>query len=305
MNAQIKLLVLLSIAFSFLFSEKLMRIHNSDGSVTYKNIGLIDKIDFIETDQGNGWCLVPAGVFTFGDDDETRTINYDFEIMKYEVTNAQYITYLNAAYNAGDIIVDDNYVESFTTGNRYYDLAAGIYANYGQIIFEGGEFKIAVPTGYNVGDFDNHPVVEVSAYGAMAFAIHYGWSLPSIEEWEKAARSTMGWDFPWGDVIGSNRANYSGSGDPFENGTTPIGYYNGVNAGTVDSPSPYGCYDMAGNVLEWTRTEVPGGYIAKGGSYKDTNTDLLKSWGNFLQNYQSTIDDLGFRCVRNVPAPAP
>ena len=72
--------------------------------------------------------------------------------------------------------------------------------------------------------------------------------------------------FPWGDTIDGTRANFANSGDIFADnlslGTTPIGYFDGVivlsdGTSTVDSPSPYGVYDLAGNVGEWTKVADP------------------------------------------------
>ena len=91
-----------------------------------------------------------------------------------------------------------------------------------------------------------HPVMGVTWYDARAYCEwlseqsgrQYG--LPSEAQWEKAARGTDGRIYPWGDEWDPSRCNY-GSGQ-----TTPVDAY---PAQTV-----YGCYDMVGNVREWTST---------------------------------------------------
>ena len=84
-----------------------------------------------------------------------------------------------------------------------------------------------------------------------------GYRLPTEAEWEKAARGGVAkCNYPWGNSIDGSKANYQGSGDPFDDGTTPVGYYNGnqVFRGQRrmdDMQNGFGLYDMAGNVYEW------------------------------------------------------
>src|SRR5262249_43320914 len=96
----------------------------------------------------------------------------------------------------------------------------------------------------------DHPAVSINWRDATAYvawlADHTGhpWRLPSEAEWEKAARSTDGRIYPWGDFFDLSRAN---TGDGTERTTTPVGSFpSGI--------SPYGALDMAGNVWEWTST---------------------------------------------------
>ena len=157
---------------------------------------------------------------------------------------------MEEALSSGDITVNSSTAQGYYTGDEYY--SAGDYEyldlndNDCRIIWDGSSFSV-------IEGYGNHPVVEVSWHGANAFAEHYGLRLPDEYEWEKAARGMTGADYPWGDSISGDNANYYNSGDPWDNGTTPAGYYNGEN-GTTDSPSPYGAYDMAGNVWNWTHS---------------------------------------------------
>jgi len=94
----------------------------------------------------------------------------------------------------------------------------------------------------------DHPVVNVSWNDVLTYANFLAqvtgepWRLPTEAEWEKAARGLDGRIFPWGDVWDETRANSEGGGPGM---TTPVGTY-------PDGVSPYGCYDMAGNVFELT-----------------------------------------------------
>jgi formylglycine-generating enzyme required for sulfatase activity len=246
------------------------------------------------------WVLVPAGDYTWGEDDAPRNIAYDYYVSKYEITNAQYVAYLEAALAAGSITVTSATVTGAYAGDEHW--GAGTYEFLDlddgdcRIAYSGGAFSID-------GGYENHPVVEVTWFGANAYALHYGWTLPTEEEWEKAARGNTGYDYPWGNSIVGSRANSYNSGDPFDNGTTPVGYYDGSNHGgfqTTDSPSPYGAYDMAGNVWEWTLSfySPSSGYrVLRGGGWY-YRTGSLQAWGRSTDLPIVSRKGNGFRVSR-------
>ncbi len=193
------------------------------------------------------FCHVPAGLFFMGEGDKLHEFNqnYDYWISQYLVTVAQF-----------KVFVDES---GFELGNQVALKADG-----------------------------NTPVVRVSQQEALAFCdwltghwrktvlLPEGWrvTLPNEPEWEKTARggqdipgeplvvdittllsenlsySAMQSNpdpqrrYPWGDEIDDECVNY---GMKAGGVSTPGVYFRGV--------SPYGCYDMVGNVWEWTRSE--------------------------------------------------
>jgi formylglycine-generating enzyme required for sulfatase activity len=268
-----------------------------------------------EYELGTDWILIPSGDFTFGPNDQIQSIEYDYQIMTFQVTNAMYIIYLQNAWDLGEIYVDDcststyddcfyGYYEGdeiYSSGFYKYFVRDDYYYEYPNfepiILFDGNNFGISAGK-------ENHPVISVTWFGAWAMASHFGFRLPTNFEWEKAARGDTGADFPWGENYGdqiSDNANFYNSGDPWDNGTTPVGYYNGEN-GTTNSPSPFGAYDMAGNTWEWTGSFFQStAYRELRGGTWGGNEYGLQSWS--LGQYQypnSTTIFFGFRLARDV-----
>jgi len=161
---------------------------------------------------------IPKGPFLYGDQPIRETIDRDYWIDIYPVTNEKY---------------------------RAFILADG-YGNQAWWTNEGWKWKIGnninTPTDWSSKSTKlDHPVLGLRYYEAEAYANFVGKRLPSEQEWEKAARGTDGRTYPWGDTFDKNKCNCRESGIM---GTTPVTQYpNGV--------SPYGCYDMVGNVPEW------------------------------------------------------
>lgn len=261
----------------------------------------------------DAWVKVPAGEFLQGQFAKEIEIDYDYEIMVTDVTNSQYADFLNAALSDGSAKLAGSQIEGYYAGDSFagarheVEINAGNYIYipvddpYLRVVLNENKFS-ALP------DWSNHPMTMVSWFGARAYCEYYGWRLPSELEWEKAARGIDGRPYPWGNEIARNNANYYASRDPFENmnsygsRTTPVGFYNGSTYEgyvTENSVSPYGVYDMAGNVWQWTADVYDSQHYRymRGGS-KDLYENNLRVWVRNNATPTFTSPGIGFRCVR-------
>jgi len=149
-----------------------------------------------------------------------------------------------------------------------------------------------------------HPMNCITKGQAEQYCAAQGKRLPSSAEWEFAARGTDGRDYPWGnDAAGEQLCWQHRTGGLNEN-TCPVGAFPG-------GASPFGALDMAGNVAEWTSTEVtgavlPGAFSTRGGSYVFDPLDRAEPETTKIRADQSepfgnsnAIPTLGVRCAKN------
>jgi len=221
---------------------------------------------------GAEMLLIPAGEFQMGSNDisdaKVHTVYLDdFYIDKYEVTNAQYKKFMDAT-------------------------------------------KYKAPSYWNDSNYNapNNPVVGVSWNDAKAYADWAGERIPTEAEWEKSARGGLvGKQYPWGDTLTHDDANYTGTGGKdIWTYASPVGSF---------KPNGYGLYDMAGNVWEWCADWYDSNYyvtspksnpsgsasgqyrVLRGGSWVNNGGNYLRVSSRNL-NAPTLIDSgLGFRCA--------
>jgi formylglycine-generating enzyme required for sulfatase activity len=248
--------------------------------------------------------LIPAGEFSMGDhhnvgaadEKPVHTVYLDaYYIDETEVTNEQYCAFLN------------NYGKNVDS------------AGHELLHIEWSSIEKVENTYKPKSGYEKHPVIEVSWYGAAAYAQWLGARLPTEAEWEKAARGGLvGKKYPWGDNITHDDANYweIGGKDKWSQ-TSPVGSF---------AANGYGLFDMAGNVWEWCADEYDSGYYSKspkenpkgpgvavtfknndftnvttirvcrGGSWYGSPVNL-RAADRYRYNPSYCGDDQGFRCV--------
>ena len=255
-------------------------------------IGCSSKAVCKEGQVSSGMVFIPAGEFTIGNNSgndaekpERKVFLDAFCIDQYEVTNAQYKECVDAgACNPP--------AHSSSHGSTSY---------------------------YDNPKYDTYPVIWVTWDDAHTYCKWKGKRLPTEAEWEKAARGTDGRIWPWGNSEPEgNRANLCDVSCEFEwkepnlddgyGDTAPVGSFEG-------DKSPYGVYDMGGNIREWVAdwylpdyyTNAPDrnppgpssgdGKVLRGGSWR---SNMPVAYSTYRLCYAPEVKDeyIGFRCAR-------
>jgi formylglycine-generating enzyme required for sulfatase activity len=222
--------------------------------------------------------LIPGGTFIMGSDegDNDEGPPHQVTVRDFSIDKTE--------------VTNSHFARFLSDGNGSY------YVSSMKIVKNGKGYR-AQP------GYENHPVVYVSWYGAKRYCSWAGKRLPTEAEWEKAARGTNGRTYPWGERIDSTKANYSNGG------TTPVGSY---PAGV----SPYGVYDMVGNVWEWVADRYRDTYyssspsydpqgpywgpyhVLRGGSWNSTPEALRTTFRHINHRSKDVVGNVGFRCAR-------
>jgi formylglycine-generating enzyme required for sulfatase activity/tetratricopeptide (TPR) repeat protein len=274
------------------------------GFVTYAETGFDASLDNIKF-----WNLqtfkssLPAATDTASPATETQISPKDGMVMVYVPAGGFSMGSDSGSSNekpVHTVYLDSFWIDQTEVTNKMYSLcvSAGICQppksanSYSRISY------------YENSDFENYPVIYVDWDMANTYCTWAGRRLPTEAEWEKAARGTTKSTYPWGDEADGEKANYMGiKGD-----TTPVGVFD-------LGKSPYGVFDLAGNVMEWVADWYSSNYYAnsprenplgpssgtahvlRGGSWKSNLNSIRSSYRFGLNPDMTNFYLIGFRCA--------
>lgn len=200
-----------------------------------------------ETKIPEGMVLIPAGEFWMGSTEaeakNTREICKRYFIIKY--SGACPWDWLKGETPKHRVYLDAYFIDKFEVTSAHYKECVNV----------GKCSKPVAMNWYNDSSKANHPVVYVNWHQAGAYCKWLGKRLPTEAEWEKAARGEKGNIYPWGNEFDCNKSCSSASPCKQES-TCAVGNFK-------SDVSPYGVYDMAGNVFEWVFDWYDRNYYAK------------------------------------------
>jgi len=239
--------------------------------------------------------FIPAGEFTMGSD------NIDEPLAECQ----SYYTGCDESWfieeqPAHTVYLDDYYIDVYEVTNTLY--ADCVNAGVCEPPTDAG--SATRDDYYGNAEFEHYPVIFVDWNMAKTYCEWREARLPTEAEWEKAARGADERIYPWGDELDPAALNYNQEfGD-----TVEAGNYD-------DGTSPYGLYDMAGNVWEWVADyysstyyqdspssnplgpESGQGHVLRGGSWYDPAFLIRAS--SRLKEPDPVGNNIGFRCARD------
>lgn len=217
---------------------------------------------------------IPQGTFTMGgstmenDAPEVSVTLSAFKMSAKEITNVEFVTFLNAAFADNWLSVNEQTISDPCGSNLEFVVIGSESApNAGEMFLQIGETGGCTSDGH-AEHIDNKSWIQFNAtteifslidnakgdwpanwirwYGAYAFAKYYEADLPSEAQWEYAARGGQQLEYPTDDgSLSMTKANYNGDQPGVLNDQG-----HSVSVGTYGA-NPYGLYDMGGNVWEW------------------------------------------------------
>jgi formylglycine-generating enzyme required for sulfatase activity len=243
-----------------------------------------------------GMVAVPAGEFIMGtDEQDPQEKAMEYGIMK---------PWFNDEHPAHRVNLPLYFIDTYEVTKADYLKFAQATGRRPPMDWQNGQY----PPGK-----ERHPIEEVAWEDANAYCLWAGKRLPTEAEWEKAARGPDGLKYPWGNEFDENRANVNNQ----VGNTTEVGHYE-------NGRSPYGAYDMIGNVWEWTADwyqPYPGNTyhsdkfgmqlkVLRGNSFAGLGHFPPRIYDEVKAHYShagyrlflgpnGTVNDGGFRCVKS------
>ena len=255
----------------------------------------------------------PAPLFL--DEHPEKRINLAaFKIDTYEVTNKQYKAYILAsrrmlphAWMSDGYAISKEQLQSLDI-EKLRKMATDVFAvDMDTTKMDKPALLTAVLEQQQAQD--NYPVTGVNWFAAKEFCEWRNARLPTESEWEKAARGPNGFEYPWGNEWDAKITNTGDDGE-WDEGMAPVGAY-------PNNKSPYGAYDMSGNVWEW----VADWYAPYEDSSYESNAfgkknRVIRGGGGGVGHYaisyfyraatrqfaepEMESEDVGFRCVSDL-----
>ena len=257
----------------------------------------------------NQMAYIPAGDYTY--QDGPATMDHAYYIDKYEVTLGQYFKFLKAVNAAGTDAAWRHPLQKGEKDHQPTDWADHVGDDGTTVagIFSAIKNHQAYHKEYITLDY---PVFNIDWFDAQAYAKWAGKRLPNEHEWEKAGRGAQGFIYPWGNTFSQNANTWVlPPGTSMENEGPPHTQMV-VDESPLDK-SPFGVFNMAGNVSEWTDDLVPSTRISsvkvaviRGANFTTKSIDhemLTNRVTVFVPD--SRFVWLGFRCAADQVPPPP